>query len=442
MSVRRFPAPSRRTVSTVAITAALTIVGAACVPGITSPASSLVGTTALSCVATTASSAGTATASASVASTRPATGAPLSSASAAAQATATYHEEATKPADTVPLVTVENSTNGPRIETHAVDSPGDAAAVATNAARGSDLVGVEADTPVAATATPTDPYRSLQWGITNTTFGALWPNVVGKGVTIAVIDTGVDASHPDLAGRVLPGCSFLNTGSTGRPGANDDHGHGTHVAGIAAALTNNGIGIEGAAPGARILPVKVLNSAGQGYSSDIANGIVWATNNGANVINMSLGGPQPSTAMAAAVLYARSRGVTVVAAAGNSALAGNAPLYPGASPGVIAVGAVGTDMKRAPFSNTGSYVDIAAPGVGILSSVPGGGYAWMSGTSMATPYVAAAAAIVKASRPVCTPNGVEARLELGATDLGAVGRDGSYGYGLVNPLRALLVGGC
>ena len=441
MPVHRFPAPSRRVVSTVAVAAILTIVGAACVPGVGAPVSTSPGTSgALSCIATMGPTAGSAAATATP--VAPTAGTPLSGTAAAARATATYRAEATRPADTVPLVTVENTTNGPRIETHDVDSAREAATVATDAARGSDLVGVEADTPVAVSATPNDPYRGQQWAITKTTFGAMWPGSVGAGVTIAVVDTGVDASHPDLAGRVLPGCRFLNTGSTGQLGANDDYGHGTHVAGIAAALTDNGRGIEGAAPGARILPVKVLDGQGQGYSSDIANGVVWAANNGAQVINLSLGGPSAGTAMAAAIGYARLHGVTVVAAAGNSALDGNAPMYPGASPGVIGVAAVDSNMQHATFSNTGSYIDLAAPGVGIISTVPGGSYASWSGTSMATPYVAAAAAIVKAARPACTPDGVEARLESGATDLGAAGRDDSFGLGLVNPLRALAVGGC
>jgi serine protease len=439
MLLRRFPSPTRRIASTTAVAALLTILGAACVPGIGAPGSS--GPSgALSCVATMGPSAGS-VATTSATGPTPA-GAPLSAPAAVAQATATYHDEAASSAATVPIVTVENTDAGPRIETHAVGSVSQAAAVATNAARGADLVSVEANSPVSATATPNDPLRSQQWAITKTTFGALWPGLVGAGVTIAVVDTGVDASHPDLAGRVLPGCRFLGTTNTGALGANDDHGHGTHVAGIAAALTNNGRGIEGAAPGVRILPVKVLDQNGQGYSSNIANGIVWATNNGAQVINMSLGGPSSSNAMAAAIAYARSRGVTVVAAAGNSALAGNAPLYPGATPGVIGVAAVDQNLAHASFSNTGSYVDLAAPGVGIISTLPGGTYASWNGTSMATPFVAAAAAIVKAARPACTPDGIQARLELGATDLGAPGRDTVFGLGLVNPLRALTVAGC
>ncbi len=443
MWLHRFPSTRRRVASPVVVAAALMILGAACGPGTGVPIPTVPSGAGLSCVATTGSSAGSAAAASTPSTTGPTSpGVILSASAAAALATTTYHNEAATPTDTVPIVTVENTPTGPRVETHNVDSAGEAAVVATKAARGADLVGLEADSPVAASAAPNDPMRPQQWGITETTFGSLWPTVVGTGVTIAVLDTGVDATHPDLAGRVLAGCQFLGGLNTGAPGANDDYGHGTHVAGIAAALTNNGRGIVGAAPGVRILPVKVLDKTGRGYSSDIANGIVWATNNGAQVINMSLGGPSPSTAMTEAVTYARSRGVTVVAAAGNSALVDNAASYPGATEGVLGVGAVDRSMQRATFSNAGSYVALAAPGVYILSTLPGGTYASWSGTSMASPFVAAAAAIVKAAHPGCTPDGVGARLELGATDLGTPGRDPSFGFGLVNPLRALSVSGC
>jgi serine protease len=435
MLFRRPRANTTRIARTLVVAALLAVLVDACVPGIGAPGSTAPGAT-LSCVAAMGSSAAAGGGAGTTAA------APLSAPVAAALATATYRDEAETPSATVPLVTVETTPAGPRIETHDVDSGLEAAAVATRAARDADLVSVEAEGLVTATATPNDTRRAEQWAFSKTTFGAMWPTKVAAGMTIAVIDTGVDATHPDLAGQVLPGCRFLNGSSTGQLGANDDHGHGTHVAGIAAAVTNNRRGISGAAPGARILPVKVLDAKGSGYTSNIANGIVFAANNGADVINMSLGGNSNSGAIAAAVAYARTNGVTVVAAVGNAALLGNPTMYPAATPGVIGVAAVDSQIQRASFSNVGSYVDVAAPGVNILSTVPGRAYAAWSGTSMASPYAAAAVAIVQAARPGCTPDGIEARLRSGATDVGSGGRDDFFGYGLVNPLRALSVSGC
>ena len=175
-----------------------------------------------------------------------------------------------------------------------------------------------------------------------------------------MIDTGVDATHPDLTGQVLPGASFV----PGAPTAADDNGHGTHVSGIIAAATNNGVGVRGAAPGVKILPIKALNSGGSGSYSTVATAIYSAVDQGAKVINMSLGGTVASTVFDAAVAYANAHGVTVVAAAGNDGARGNPASYPGSTPGVVAVGAVDSTLTRASFSTCGAYVDIAAPAVG------------------------------------------------------------------------------
>jgi subtilisin family serine protease len=233
----------------------------------------------------------------------------------------------------------------------------------------------------------------------------------------------------------------------------DDCGHGTHVAGTIAAIPNNGKGGSGAAPAVKILPVRVLAAANQcgGWSSDVARGIVWAANRGARVINLSLGGPGPDSALANAVKYARSKGAVVVAAAGNNHSKctpyKNKTVYPGASTGSIGVGAVDSNFQHACFSNQGSYVDIAAPGVQIYSTVTvppnpyAYGYSKWSGTSMATPHVAAAAALVLAYRPVCSPDQVESRLETTAVRLPryTAGDTKLYGNGLVDPAQALKV---
>ena len=302
----------------------------------------------------------------------------------------------------------------------------------------SHAVGVELDAVVSAAAVPSgsDPDRGQQWGLAKVGAGDAWAKSTGTGVTVAVLDSGVDASHPDLAGHVLPGYDVI----AGKAGTSTDpFGHGTHVAGTIAAVTGNGIGVASLAPDTRILPIKVLGADGRGYMSDTATGIVYAADHGANVINMSLGGSTQVAAVTNAIAYARSKGVVVVAAAGNSRQDGSPTSWPGADPGVIGVAATDTNDKVATFSNAGSYVDVAAPGVNIESTYPVslGSYTYMSGTSMATPHVAALAALIEAYQPGLTPDQVEKAIESSALDLGPTGRDNDYGYGRINAPAAL-----
>ena len=293
--------------------------------------------------------------------------------------------------------------------------------------------GWEPDSVVQAAA---DPYEPRQWALGASGFPTAWPLSTGAGVIVGVVDSGVRKTHADLAGSVLPGTDFV-TGSG--DGSNDQNGHGTHVAAIIAAR-RNGVGVVGGAPSARILPVRVLDANGSGYTSDVAQGIIWATDRGARVINLSLGGPQPSVALQQAMQYARSKGAVIVAAAGNNAQAGNPVMYPGAYPEAIAVAAVDNAYQRAPFSEMRSYVDVAAPGVSILSAwgSSDSAYAYASGTSMATPYVSATAALMLSQRPQLTPDQVQARIEATALDLGPKGKDPAFGAGLVEPGAALV----
>ncbi|WP_306204132.1 S8 family serine peptidase [Actinoplanes sp. RD1] len=281
-----------------------------------------------------------------------------------------------------------------------------------------------------------DPYRASQWDLATIGAAGAWQRSTGAGVVVAVIDTGVDAGHPDLAGQVLPGIDLV-AGTSGT--STDPHGHGTHVAGTIAALTGNGVGVSSVAPEARILPVRVLDADGSGDMSDVATGIVYAADHGADVINLSLGSTTQLTAVTQAVAYARGRGVTVVAAAGNDGQKGSPVSYPGADAGVIAAAATDSSDQVAAYSTRGSYVDVAAPGNGILSTYPTslGGYATESGTSMASPHVAAVAALLRAYRPAWTPDDIERILEDTAVDLGADGRDTSSGYGRIDALAAL-----
>jgi type VII secretion-associated serine protease mycosin len=287
------------------------------------------------------------------------------------------------------------------------------------------------DAPVSTMAT-NDPLRGQQWALNTTSFEAAWSTTRGTGVIVAVVDTGVRGDHQDLAPIVLSGADFVNDGGNGKT---DPNGHGTHVAGIIAAQANNGVGIAGGAPDVRILPVRVLDANGTGYSSDVAAGIVWAVNKGARVINVSLGSTSPSSGTRDAIKYALSKGALVFAAAGNGAQSGNAPVYPGAFPEAVAVGSIDSNRVRSSFSNYGSYVDLAAPGGNIISTYGShaASYAAASGTSMATPYASAAAALVIAAQPGNSASTVRAVLEAGADDLGAPGRDDWYGSGLVDP---------
>ncbi len=294
-----------------------------------------------------------------------------------------------------------------------------------------------------------DPLRPAQWALDRVPFEASWSMSDGAGVVVAVVDSGVQADHEDLRGAVLPGWDA----TTGRAGATTDPaGHGTHVAGIVAAVAGNGRGVAGSAPGARILPVRVLRADGSGTVSDVAKGIVWAVDHGADVINLSVGGTSGAAVYRPVLQYARDHGVVVVAAAGNEGLKENATFYPAADPDVLAVTSVTAAGQHAPSANVGSYIDLAAPGRGIVGPCPmtanqcarsldpllPPGYAALSGTSMAAPFVTAAAALVVAAHPELGPAQVQGLLQGSAEDLGPPGWDDEYGAGMVDPRAALM----
>jgi serine protease len=318
--------------------------------------------------------------------------------------------------------------------------PAAAATLVEQAQEARNAFGVQVDRPIHAFDAPsgTDPLRSRQWDLARIDGTDAWNRSTGSGAVVAVVDTGVDASHPDLAGQVLTGYDEI---SQVEGGNTDPNGHGTHVAGTIAAATGNGVGISSIAPDVKILPVRVLRADGGGYTSDAANGIVYAADHGADVINMSLGSDEDDAMVSSAIAYARSRGVVIVAAAGNERQKGNPTSYPAADPGVIAVAATDSADLVAGYSNSGGYVDVSAPGSSILSTYPaalnGSGYAIMSGTSMASPHVAAVAALLRSADPSLSPDQVESALETSATDLGPAGRDDDYGYGRIDAAAAL-----
>ena len=282
-------------------------------------------------------------------------------------------------------------------------------------------------------------YRQFQWNMRKIQAERAWDIATGSSdVTVAVLDTGIDASHPDLAGKLVAGYDFLNDD----PDPADDSGHGTHNAGIIGAASNNGVGVAGVAWGTKIMPLKVLNSSGVGPDSVIARGIVYATDHGARVINMSLGSSTSSRVLARAVQYAYDRGALLVAAAGNTARLDNAPVYPAAYEQVLAVGATDEEDKVADFSQHHPYVGVCAPGVRIVSTfwrgAGYGAYVSASGTSSAAPHVSGLAALIWSISPALTNQQVRQIIEETVDDLGKPGRDEFYGNGRVNAYKALL----
>ncbi|MDN4592862.1 S8 family peptidase [Polycladomyces subterraneus] len=277
--------------------------------------------------------------------------------------------------------------------------------------------------------TPNDPYFSTQqWGPQKVQAPAAWDITRGSSsVRIAIVDTGVQYNHPDLSGKVVLGHDYVD----GDNDPYDGNGHGTHCAGIAAAVTNNGTGIAGMAPNASILAVRVLDSNGSGTLDAVANGIIYAADNGAKVISLSLGGSVGSTTLKNAVNYAWNKGAVIVAAAGNSGI--SAPSYPAYYSNAIAVAATTSSDVKASYSNWGSWVDVAAPGSSIYSTYPTNSYASLSGTSMATPHVAGLAGLLAAQGR--SNSNIRAAIQNTADRISGTGT--YWTYGRINAYRAV-----
>jgi thermitase len=253
---------------------------------------------------------------------------------------------------------------------------------------------------------PNDPYFDLQWHLERIGMPYVWNDYRGSpDVVVSVVDSGVESSHPDLAGMLAGGYNFVHD----NPFPEDDNGHGTYIAGIIGAETNNGLGIAGVSWGVTLMPVKSLDNLGSGAYSDVAAGIVFSADNGAHVINLSLGGENRSFLLEEAVNYANRMGCVVVAATGNADE--GAVFYPAAYRNVIAVGASNENDLRCGSedwgpgsgSNYGPEIDLAAPGNNILSTFPGGGFASGSGTSAAAAVVSGAAAVLLSANPALIP---------------------------------------
>jgi subtilisin family serine protease len=277
----------------------------------------------------------------------------------------------------------------------------------------------------------TQPAQIITWNIEQVGATSSWEISTGDPVKVGVIDTGIDLSHPDLKDNIKGGYNVIYPWKS----PNDDNGHGTHVAGIIAAL-NNSIGVVGVGPKIDLYAIKVLNASGSGYLSDVIQGLGWAVEHGIQVVNMSLGTDQDVQSFHDAIKNAYNAGVTIVAAAGNS---GGAVSYPAAYSEVIAVSATDENNQIASWSSRGPEVDLAAPGVDIYSTYKGSTYKTLSGTSMAAPHVTGAAALIidKGKCGTCTPDEIRQRLQQTASDLGDPGTDNLYGAGLVNVYKAL-----
>ncbi|MEU7771307.1 type VII secretion-associated serine protease mycosin [Micromonospora taraxaci] len=290
--------------------------------------------------------------------------------------------------------------------------------------------------------TPASPVTAAPWPQRRYDPTRLAPLATGAGVTVAVVDSGVDRAHPQLAERVLTGTDLLDLGGDG---SRDCAGHGTGVASIIAAAPRPGVAFHGLAPDARILPVRVSEQqvvqgreSGRTVTADeFARAIRWAVDHDADVINLSVVLYADDPEVRSAVRYAVDRDVVLVAAAGNLHGSGDPQPFPAGYDGVIGVGAIGADGVRATFSQTGPYVDLVAPGSEVLTAAPGAGHHQVEGTSYAAPFVAATAALLRGYRPELTAAQVAERIIATADPAPGVGQGGGYGAGVLNPYRAV-----
>ncbi|RSR96945.1 type VII secretion-associated serine protease mycosin [Streptomyces sp. WAC00469] len=297
---------------------------------------------------------------------------------------------------------------------------------------------------------PSKLYTGRPWSLQRVNLDELWAQSTGKGVQVAVIDTGVDVKNPQLKHAVDASKGLNNLPAKNAKGEKidrgDSHGttdtvgHGTRVAGIIAARPAKGTGFVGLAPDATIIPIKQNDAEGNGTAKTLAEAIRHAVSVGADVINISqdtANAVRPDDSLQQAVDYALDHQVVVVASAGNDGLGGNVKVtYPASYPGVLAVAASDRNNERAPFSQSGEFVGVAAPGVDIVSTVPGGGHCADNGTSFSAPYVAAVAALLKAKYPTWTAQEIVAQIEQTA-ERSIAGHDRLVGWGVVDPVKAL-----
>jgi len=288
----------------------------------------------------------------------------------------------------------------------------------------------ELDGVVQMAQTPNDTSFASEWHQAKIQAPAAWDSSTGSGITIAVLDTGVDASHPDLASHIVPGWNTYDNNSN----TSDVFGHGTMVAGAAAAVGNNATGVAGVAWNAKIMPMRISDTSGNiTYYSMVANALTWAADHGARVANISYT-VQHVAAIQTAAQYMRNKGGYVVTSAGNTGALSSAAT----TNTMMTVAATDQNDVRASWSTYGPLIDISAPGVGIYSTIKGGGYGYVNGTSFSSPITAGVVALMLSANPNLKPDQVDSILLSTAVDLGAAGRDNYYGAGRVNAYKAVL----
>lgn len=314
---------------------------------------------------------------------------------------------------------------------HIVHLPGQASetAVLNLLANHPHLKSAELDMRVAPDLAANDTYLGSQWHLPKIGAPAAWDSSQGSGIVIAICDSGVLPTHADLAPSLVAGWNFVDNNAN----TADVTGHGTSVAGSAAAITHNGAGVAGVAGAAKIMPLRVSDSTGYAYYSTIAQAVTFAADNGARVANASFSGVYSSASVQSAAQYLRSKGGLLVVSAGNSGANDGAP----ASTTMIPVSATDSNDAKASWSSYGDYVAVAAPGVGIWTTAADGTYRAASGTSFSAPITAGVIALMMAAQPALAPAQVESLLYSTATDLGSAGRDIYFGHGRVNAAAAV-----
>lgn len=294
--------------------------------------------------------------------------------------------------------------------------------------RDPQIKSAEIDKLIAPDQVGNDVYYASAWHLPNIQAPSAWDTSLGAGVTIAILDSGVDGTHPDLQGKLVPGWNFFDRNAN----TSDVYGHGTKVAGSAAAASNNATGVTGVAWDAKIMPVRISDTAGYAYYSTIAEGIYWAADNGAKVVNVSYA-VHGSASVQTAANYLKTKGGLLINSAGNSG-ALDATL---ANSAMISVSATAIGDVRASWSSFGDYVDVSAPGAGIWTTVRGGGYAAVSGTSFSSPITAGVVALMMSANPALKPSELENILKTTSVDLGAAGADREFGVGRINAAAAV-----
>ena len=318
-----------------------------------------------------------------------------------------------------------------KINVHVIELPpqANAVAVAEALSRNKHVKFAEVDGVVDPSFYPNDPQYASAWHLPKIGAPTAWDYAQGDGVTIAILDTGVDSTHPDLVDHIVAGWNFYDN----NPDSTDVQGHGTAVAGVAAATGNNATGVASVGMRARIMPIRVTDTSGMGFYSTIANGITYAADNGAKVANASFQGISASSTIEAAAQYMRSKGGVVVTSAGNTASLRTEPV----SNAFTVVSATDNLDRKASFSSWGDYVDIGAPGYGLLTTTRGGGYGGFSGTSASSPVVAGVYALVMSAKSGLTPAALDDIVFTTALDLGSAGQDQEFGNGRVDAAAAV-----